>query len=37
MLQPKAIKKGDVITIISTARKVSKGELAPAILVFERW
>ncbi|MDB4061026.1 LD-carboxypeptidase [Vicingaceae bacterium] len=37
MLQPKALKKGDVITIISTARKISKEELAPAIRVFESW
>jgi len=37
MLQPKALQKGDVITIISTARKISKEELAPAIRVFESW
>ncbi len=37
MLQPKPLQKGDVITIISTARKILKEELAPAIKVFERW
>ncbi len=37
MLQPKALQKGDEITIVSTARKITKEELAAAIAIFENW
>jgi len=37
MLQLKPLQEGDEITIISTARKISKEELVPAIKVFESW
>tara|TARA_B110000046_G_scaffold140743_1_gene147314 strand:+ start:255 stop:1175 length:921 start_codon:yes stop_codon:yes gene_type:complete len=37
MLQPKALQKGDEITIVSTARKITKEELVPAIAIFENW
>tara|TARA_B110000503_G_scaffold42057_1_gene68943 strand:- start:54 stop:971 length:918 start_codon:yes stop_codon:yes gene_type:complete len=37
MMQPKPLKKGDVITIVSTARKISKEELIPSITIFESW
>lgn len=37
MSQPKHLKTGDTITIISTARKISIEELTPAIKVFESW
>lgn len=37
MLQPKSLRKGDVITIISTARKITVEELEPAIQIFESW
>ena len=37
MSQPKYLKTGDTITIISTARKISLEELTPAINVFKSW
>lgn len=37
MHQPQALKKGDSIRIISTARKITKEELQPAIDIFESW
>ena len=33
---PKKLKKGDTIAIVSTARKVSSKELAPAILFAKK-
>ncbi len=37
MITPAYLHAGDTVTLISTARKVSKEELAPAIAVFEKW
>ncbi|MDP4266437.1 MAG: LD-carboxypeptidase [Bacteroidota bacterium] len=37
MLIPSYLKPGDTIGIISTARKISKSELKPAIKLFEDW
>jgi muramoyltetrapeptide carboxypeptidase len=37
MIQPEHLKKGDTVTIISTARKITLNELAPAISLFESW
>jgi muramoyltetrapeptide carboxypeptidase len=37
MLRPPALQKGDTIIILSTARKISEQEIAPAINVFESW
>lgn len=37
MIAPKSLKKGDLIAVVSTARKVSKEELAPAIKMIEEW
>lgn len=37
MISPSALKKGDTLAIISTARKISKEELAPSIKAFENW
>jgi muramoyltetrapeptide carboxypeptidase len=34
--QPKNLKKGDTIALVSTARKISKEELAPAILFAKK-
>ena len=34
--QPQRLKKGDVIAIVSTARKLTKSELAPAIMFAQR-
>lgn len=37
MIFPKVLKKGDTIAIISTARKITKTELAPSIAIIESW
>ena len=37
MMQPKPLEKGDVITIVSSARKISKEELIPSLSIFENW
>lgn len=37
MKSPKPLKKGDSIGIISTARKISKEEIEPAITLLESW
>lgn len=37
MKKPAALKKGDVIGIVATAKKVSKEEIAAAVTVFESW
>lgn len=37
MIAPKSLKKGDLIAVVSTARKVSKEELDPAIKMIEEW
>lgn len=37
MIAPTYLQTGDAVTLISTARKVSKEELAPAITIIERW
>ena len=37
MIRPNYLKKGDTIAIVSTARKVSKEELAPAIALVKSW
>ena len=34
---PKKLKSGDTIGILSTARKITKEEINPAILLFESW
>lgn len=37
MIQPRYLKKGDTIGIVSTARKISLAELKPAIKTLESW
>lgn len=37
MLHPRYLKKGDQITVVSTARKITKQELQPAITLLESW
>ena len=37
MITPPYLKKGDKIAIVSTARKVSKAEMQPAILLLNEW
>lgn len=37
MIQPPFLVKGDKIAIVSTARKISKEEVSPAIALFESW
>ncbi|HWB63992.1 MAG TPA: LD-carboxypeptidase [Chitinophagales bacterium] len=37
LLAPPSLKKGDTICILSTARKITLEEIAPAIQVFENW
>lgn len=37
MLQPASLKKGDKITIVSTARKISQDEVRPAKELLESW
>jgi muramoyltetrapeptide carboxypeptidase len=37
MISPRLLKSGDSIAIVSTARKVSKKELEPAIDLLEKW
>ena len=37
MIRPNYLKKGDTVAIVSTARKVSKEELAPAIALVKSW
>ena len=37
MIRPRYLKEGDTVAIISTARKVSKKELIPAITILKKW
>ncbi len=37
MQKPSNLKQGDKVVILSTARKISEAEIAPAIKVLERW
>lgn len=37
MEKPSSLKKGDKIAIISTARKISKTELEPAVAILKSW
>jgi muramoyltetrapeptide carboxypeptidase len=37
MEKPRALKKGDKVVILSTARKISEDEIEPALKVFEEW
>lgn len=37
MIFPKSLKKGDTVAIISTARKITKEELAPSLAIIKSW
>jgi muramoyltetrapeptide carboxypeptidase len=37
LLRPPYLKTGDTVTILSTARKISYEEIAPAVRLFESW
>jgi muramoyltetrapeptide carboxypeptidase len=37
LLKPAPLKKGDTIYILSTARKITREEIAPAVQHFESW
>lgn len=37
LLAPPFLKKGDTIYILSTARKITREEIAPAVTIFESW
>jgi len=37
MIQPNILQKGDIIAIVSTARKVSLTELKPALKIIKNW
>ena len=37
MIRPRYLKEGDTLAIVSTARKVSKKELIPAITILKKW
>lgn len=37
MITPEYLKKGDTVAIVSTARKVSKEEIEPALQLLEKW
>jgi len=37
MISPQYLKKGDIIGIVSTARKISAEEISDAVLIFEKW
>jgi muramoyltetrapeptide carboxypeptidase len=37
MQKPSNLKQGDKVVILSTARKISEAEIAPAVQVFEHW
>ena len=37
MQKPSNLKQGDKVVILSTARKISVGEIEPAIIVFKEW
>ncbi|MBE9469107.1 MAG: LD-carboxypeptidase [Bacteroidetes bacterium] len=37
MMEPKYLKQGDKVAIVSTARKISKKEIAQAVKVFKEW
>jgi muramoyltetrapeptide carboxypeptidase len=37
MITPNRLQKGDTVGIVSTARKVSKNELTPALQLLEKW
>lgn len=37
LLRPPALQKGDSVYILSTARKITREEIAPAVQLFESW
>ncbi|HBC05168.1 MAG TPA: LD-carboxypeptidase, partial [Aequorivita sp.] len=37
MITPNKLQKGDTVGIVSTARKISKEELTPALKLLEKW
>ena len=37
MIRPNYLQKGDTVAIVSTARKVSKKELIPALVILKNW
>jgi len=37
MIRPNYLQKGDIVAIVSTARKVSKKELIPALAILKNW
>ena len=37
MIRPDYLKTGDTVVVVSTARKVSKAEVKPAIELFSSW
>ena len=37
MITPNKLQKGDTVAIVSTARKISKEELTPALKLLEKW
>jgi muramoyltetrapeptide carboxypeptidase len=37
MIRPPYLKAGDTVTIVSTARKISRAELKPAVDIIESW
>ena len=37
MIRPNYLQKGDTVAIVSTARKVSKKELIPALAILKNW
>ncbi len=37
LLRPPALKEGDLVYILSTARKITQEEIQPAIRIFESW
>ena len=37
MIRPNYLQKGDAVAIVSTARKVSKKELIPALVILKNW
>ncbi len=37
MIRPNYLQKGDTVAIVSTARKVSKKELIPALAILKKW
>src|SRR5687768_4596718 len=37
LLRPPSLQKGDTVYILSTARKITREEIAPAVSAFESW